>query len=429
MKFFTKLILLLVGITIVPLIVITALFYWQMRDTISNQVNGQLISLANSKKQEINEVLNSYFNILKLTSSRTSLKTNLQDYSKNKDQQNLNKIYEIIRDASLVVSEIQSISVFDKENRLVVSTDSEIEKNKALWPLLQSPQEKEKYQGIFKDVDNIPRFLFTAPLILDNQNIGFIAVINFFDPVLKITSDFIGLGETGEMLIAQKNKEGDALFVTPTRFDPNASLTRIVTKDKINVPIVPATNGHETLLVENNIVDYKGTPVIAATRYALRADWGLVVKINRDEAYQPLKQLFNYFLIIFIITEISVLIISLLFSRWLINPLLYLSRVAQKLSQSDFDEVIFVASRYNRKDEMGFLIKVFNEMVVKLKESYENLEQKVEDRTKDLKRTRENLEQELEEVERLNKILSGRELKMIELKKKIEELEGKKINL
>ncbi|MCX6778856.1 MAG: hypothetical protein NTU97_01330, partial [Candidatus Magasanikbacteria bacterium] len=62
---------------------------------------------------------------------------------------------------------------------------------------------------------------------------------------------------------------------------------------------------------------------------------------------------------------------------------------------------------------------------VKLKESHENLEKKVADRTRDLEKTKKDVEQQLNEVERLNEILSGREIKMIELKNKIKELEDK----
>lgn len=60
------------------------------------------------------------------------------------------------------------------------------------------------------------------------------------------------------------------------------------------------------------------------------------------------------------------------------------------------------------QDEISELAAAFNFMVAKLKGLYEGLEQKVRDRTK--------------ELEKDNKLMVGRELKMVELKKEIESL-------
>ena len=62
-------------------------------------------------------------------------------------------------------------------------------------------------------------------------------------------------------------------------------------------------------------------------------------------------------------------------------------------------------------DELGELGKNFNQMTMSLKKSRSNIEKKVAERTADL--------------EKLNKSMTGRELKMVELKKKIKDLEEK----
>ncbi|MCX6778855.1 MAG: HAMP domain-containing protein, partial [Candidatus Magasanikbacteria bacterium] len=362
MKFFTKLNLLLVTVTILPIIVITGLFYWQMRDAISSQINDQLVSLADSKKQEIDTIITSYFNILKLVSNRTSLKVNLQEYLKNKDEQSLANIKQILLDNSQSVAEIQSITLFNKDNEMVASTDPQINKSKGFWPIIKQPEGKEKLQGVFKDAGNIPRLLFSSPVIFDNKVIGFITVTSIIDPVIKITSNYIGLGSTGEMLIAEKKESGDALFITPTRFDPNASLVRVVSKDQINVPVITAIQGQELLLTEKNIVDYRNVPAIAVTRFSPLVDWGLVVKIDRAEAYQPLVSLFYAFLLIFVLTEILVFMISLVASRSLIKPLTRLLGATKQLTQTDFSSPVVVDGHYAKNDELGVLVKVFNEM-------------------------------------------------------------------
>ena len=62
-----------------------------------------------------------------------------------------------------------------------------------------------------------------------------------------------------------------------------------------------------------------------------------------------------------------------------------------------------------------------------LEEYSKNLEGKVAERTMELEKSKEELEGKNRELERFNKLTVGREMKMIELKKKIARLEGKSV--
>ena len=68
----------------------------------------------------------------------------------------------------------------------------------------------------------------------------------------------------------------------------------------------------------------------------------------------------------------------------------------------------------NSKDEIGSFAVDFSKMTASLKNSIENTEEKIKERTADL--------------EKLNKYMTGRELKMIDLKERIKELENKNEN-
>ena len=84
-----------------------------------------------------------------------------------------------------------------------------------------------------------------------------------------------------------------------------------------------------------------------------------------------------------------------------------------KIKDGDFD----VRSDIQSRDEIGEMSDSVNAMASHLKESYRELEQRVEEKTKDL-----NVK--LEELEKLNSVMVGRELKMIELKKGLGEKES-----
>lgn len=103
------------------------------------------------------------------------------------------------------------------------------------------------------------------------------------------------------------------------------------------------------------------------------------------------------------IALIGALLYILYFS--LIRPLGKLKEATKKIATGDLDQKLEIRSR----DEVGDLSAGFNQMAADLKESRANIEQKVADRT--------------DELQKLNKFMTGREIKMIELKDRVKELE------
>lgn len=138
---------------------------------------------------------------------------------------------------------------------------------------------------------------------------------------------------------------------------------------------------------------------------------------------------------VYIIIGLSVFlagIIILLFSKTIIRDLKKLSEEAQRISAGDMSLVIDI----QRKDEIGELAVTFNQMARSIRESHESLEGKIKERTAELEKAKTGLEEKvnqrtselqnkLEEVKRMNELMINRELRMIELKKMVEELGGK----
>ena len=133
-----------------------------------------------------------------------------------------------------------------------------------------------------------------------------------------------------------------------------------------------------------------------------------------------------------------------------VRPLKKVVEVVHFVTGGDLNKKVKIES----KDEIGQLGVAFNQMTDKLRESYTSLEGKIKERTNELEvekgslekkvleRTAElqSLKDELEkdvlertnelntklvEVEQMNKLMSNRELKMIELKGEIMDLQNK----
>ena len=103
---------------------------------------------------------------------------------------------------------------------------------------------------------------------------------------------------------------------------------------------------------------------------------------------------------------ISCLVIYLMIHYLVLKPVASLRKATDQIADGNLEQKLLVQSN----DELGTLATSFNRMAVRLKESTENIESKISDRTKQL--------------EKLNGFMSGRELKMIDLKKRIQDLEA-----
>ncbi|MBN2142975.1 HAMP domain-containing protein [Candidatus Woesearchaeota archaeon] len=133
-----------------------------------------------------------------------------------------------------------------------------------------------------------------------------------------------------------------------------------------------------------------------------------------------------------LLTLIPIMIITLLlvipFALRITNPIQVLTAAVKKLSAGNYNPMVEdeIESKVSvRDDEVGELYMEFKSMTEVLKKSREmlensnkELESKVEERTKELKSKNE-------ELEKFNKVAIGRELKIVEMKKKVAELEAK----
>ena len=131
--------------------------------------------------------------------------------------------------------------------------------------------------------------------------------------------------------------------------------------------------------------------------------------------------------------------LSLIIANKGASPILRFAEKIKQIEKGDLKQRIDIKTG----DEIEALARAFNNMLEKINESYEKIEEqkdvleiKVNARTRELKelsqgleervkeRTKE-LQERLEELERFQKVTVGRETKMIELKKEIEELKKK----
>jgi signal transduction histidine kinase len=226
-----------------------------------------------------------------------------------------------------------------------------------------------------------------GPMFHDGINIGSVVVETTTLDFLDLVSDYSGLGRTGETMLAMKDPQGDALMITPLRFDPDATLTRRVSRSESDRPIVRALNGEEGVFADT--VDYRGQRVFSATRYVPESGWGIVVKMDRSEALAGAAT-FGWIMLggLLVIGTIA-LGAGWLGVRAIRRPVLELTSVADAVAAGDTSTRAPVRSH----DEIGTLADAFNKMTSTLVEERATLERRVVERTEALGESARQLEE------------------------------------
>jgi len=225
--------------------------------------------------------------------------------------------------------------------------------------------------------NNLPAAFLVTPVLDNGSVIGALALQLDVRKLMAVTVDRVGLGRTGETVLAQKDG-GEAYYTAPLRHVRDAAYRYRVPLEKAALPMQKALAGEQGRGI---ILDYAGIEGVAAWRYLPALNWGMVVKIDTDEAMAPVARLrrITYFaLALFLILSGSMAYFLVrLFSR----PIRNLTQVADRIAAGDLQQRV----PQDERGELGRLARAFNHMADALAESRQNLESQVEVRSHELR--------------------------------------------
>jgi signal transduction histidine kinase len=141
--------------------------------------------------------------------------------------------------------------------------------------------------------------------------------------------------------------------------------------------------------------DQDGTKVLSAFQTVEPLGWRVFVEEPLSEVFAPLKSAIwrtAFLLVAFLLLAIAT---SALLARKLVRPIESIQAAAAKIGSGALNQRIEVPSH----DELGALAEEFNRMAARLGDSYSNLEQKVQERTRELATALSELDEKGRELE------------------------------
>jgi two-component system NtrC family sensor kinase len=362
MKIRQKLTLAFILASLVPLVVLGIFSYNNYKESVTTQVLSHLQSVAVVQKHRVESILSQNQERLALVSSRTQLRISLDNYLKQGSIAEQERMNTILLDARASIRDFEEISVLDLDGEVVASTSeaaigSSFADEEAF--VLGRAGERGTTLLFLNEAGELNVYL-SGPLYLEGELLGVVLIRSDADNILSVVSDYAGLGSTGETLLVARDEAGDVLFITPLRFDHQAALQLTVSPGELDSPGVQALLKNEGLF--DNVIDYRGEPVLAATQYIEGVDWGLVVKIDLSETMAPVADLYRVTVLTIGLAAAFVVLISLYLAQSISKPIQELARVVDRIRGGDVSQRAEVTSG----DEIGVLAQGVNEMTGEL---------------------------------------------------------------
>lgn len=365
----SKIVISIVVMVLVASASISVLALYSSKKSIDDQIASHLISVAALQKNRVETFLRHSRERVELVASRTQLRLSLKAYFEQPNEDQVTKMTLILEDAKKSIPDFATISVTDLDGKIVASTDRTRNGRSEVYgdmvTLIQDGLQILSPQSDAEIAGNLSLHLH-GPLILDGKIMGLVMVDANASGLFQIAADYAGLGESGETILAERLSNGDARFLTPLRFDKEAPKKRVIAADRTNHPIILALQ--KTSGFRSDLIDYRGVPVLAVTAYIPEVDWGLLIKIDKSEAYRSYREL-RMDVLKYILLFVSVSIIGAYFlSRSISRPIERLTEKAQHIRMGDMD---FSINAENFNDtETNLLARSFDLMTHELIEAY-----------------------------------------------------------
>ncbi|MBA3469126.1 MAG: HAMP domain-containing protein [Herpetosiphonaceae bacterium] len=404
-----RLIGLLIGVAIIPLLVIEPLTLYLIGRQSQRQTVNQLESVVQLKQSQIERWLNDNLTALQVLAVEP-LNTELQTLLANPAQaaaplnQTFRSIVAAQSDSAASNLHYSLIFFYAPDGRiLAASDDAQIGKTVRLQPYFEQslikPHTEPPYYGVgTSDLQVVVSYPLRDA---SGATIGVVAGQLNLQVLADIMLERSGLGESGETYLVSLESN---YLLTPSRFPGN-----VMQQSYHSQGIDQSLAGQNGAAI---YADYRSPPqqVVGVYRWVPQLEAGLLAEVDVDEAFAGSREVTNLSLITTLITAVLAAMIGLYAATNIAGPISALTAGARRIASGDLSVPVNVQGH----DEISQLAHSFNTMTEQVRQNQSGLEQRVSERTAALEQTLQerslllkNLQDSTQAREQLETIIRG----------------------
>lgn len=176
----------------------------------------------------------------------------------------------------------------------------------------------------------------------------------------NIIEDQLGLGETGETVVATRI-EDEAVVVAPLRHRQDAAFTRRVSLGSEDLfAVQKAVRGQRGY---GPTVDYRGVDTLAVWSYIPSFRWGIVLKQDKSEALGLVRDQRLMTILLLAIFTIPITLAAILVARSITKPLVAAAAAAETVAGGDLTMRLDNMEHLQSADESGQMLRALAEIV------------------------------------------------------------------
>ena len=260
-------------------------------------------------------------------------------------------------------SSFEELLVIDVEGRVVAATfDGHEGRSATELEYFRQGMKATFVQPVFKSpiTEQLTMVIATPIRSAEGNDLGVLAARLNLSRFFALIGDVTGLGASGETVVG-KLIDDKFVFMAPTRHDAEAALKRFVEPGaELAMPLQEGARSHAG---QGTRRDYRNIEVLAAWQPVPSLGWGLVVKIDNDEAMASVTDARRTMLLISLVVIALAIVASFAAARALVKPLNDLKTAVEKISKGDFA----IELQAKSDDEFGELADSFERMVAAIK--------------------------------------------------------------
>ncbi len=197
------------------------------------------------------------------------------------------------------------------------------------------------------------------------ETVAFIvAILNLSLTIDPVMNDLIGLGQTGEAYLVNKNGQ----MISQSRF---LNRSEVFSKNIETYGVQQALLGKTGTAVYNN---YTGKHVMGAFLWLPQYEWGMLAEMTLEETLGPLQWIKTVILATSALVMVICLFMAYATSRQVVSPIVAMANASRRMAEGELEQRVACSS----DDEIGVLASNFNNMAQQLSLSVSTLHNKEE---------------------------------------------------